>query len=148
MKVITHSSNILTIENFWSKNECEQYIKLSESLGYEAATVQTENGHKVVEHIRNNYRVLFENVQLAEDLWSKLIPFAPSEIGNSKAVGLNELFRFYKYGIGEEFKKHRDQSFIRNEVEASYFTFMIYLNETFEGGETEFKNITINLYYE
>ena len=54
------------------------------------------------------------------------------------------MFRFYKYQPGEQFKKHRDQSFIRNEIEASYFTFMIYLNDNYDGGETTFNHLTIH----
>ena len=46
--------------------------------------------------------------------------------------------------MAQEFKRHKDQSFIRNEVEASYFTFMIYLNDNYEGGETTFDAQTIN----
>lgn len=60
-------------------------------------------------------------------------------ICTSKTVGLNEL----KYQVGQEFKRHRDQSYIRNDIEASYFTFMIYLNDNYEGGETTFNNLTV-----
>jgi prolyl 4-hydroxylase len=62
---------------------------------------------------------------------------------NSHAIGLNELFRFYRYQPGQEFKKHRDNSYIRNNKEASYFTFMIYLNDNFTGGATTFKDIVV-----
>lgn len=58
-------------------------------------------------------------------------------------IGLNELFRFYRYEPGQQFRKHRDQSYIRNSKEASYFTFMIYLNDDFKGGTTTFNDITI-----
>jgi prolyl 4-hydroxylase len=68
---------------------------------------------------------------------------APKQIGNSKAVGLNELFRVYKYQEGQEFKRHRDQSYIRSNGEASYYTFMIYLNQDYEGGETVFGDLSI-----
>lgn len=137
------SNDIFTIDNFWTAQECESFIAESELLGYEPATVDTENGQIVVEAVRNNNRVLHTDILLAETLWKKLEPLAPPKIGNSVAVGLNELFRFYKYQSGQEFKKHRDQSFIRNEVEASYFTFMIYLNDNYIGGETTFNSITI-----
>ena len=32
---------------------------------------------------------------------------------------------------------------MRNEFEASYFTFMIYLNDDYEGGQTTFNHVTI-----
>ena len=45
--------------------------------------------------------------------------------------------------VNQEFKKHRDQSYIRNENESSYHTLLIYLNENFIGGETTFENLKI-----
>jgi prolyl 4-hydroxylase len=36
---------------------------------------------------------------------------------------------------------HRDGSYKRNETEKSFFTFLIYLNDDFEGGETEFQDL-------
>lgn len=105
--------------------------------------VQTESGQKRVEGVRNNQRILFTDESLADDIWTDLRAYVRQKLGNSEAVGLNEMFRFYKYEPGQEFKKHRDQSFIRNEVESSYFTLMIYLNDGFEGGQTTFNELTI-----
>ncbi|MEO7212942.1 2OG-Fe(II) oxygenase [Mucilaginibacter sp.] len=137
------TNNIFTIDDFWTPKECEDFIFKSEAMGYEPATVETENGQKVITTVRNNNRVIYKDYQLADVLWQKLKPFVPLQIGYSKAVGLNELFRFYKYQQGQEFKQHTDQSYIRNDVEASYFTFMIYLNENFEGGQTTFNKLTV-----
>lgn len=137
------TNNIFTIDNFWTKSECENFIYKSEILGYEHATVTTEKGQKLIQEVRNNNRVMYKDNILADNIWEKLEPFAPRKLGNSYATGLNELFRFYKYTIGQHFKKHRDMSFIKNEIEASYFTFMIYLNDNYEGGETIFNELTI-----
>ena len=87
--------------------------------------------------------MIYEDFNLSENLWQKLKPFAPTKIGNSKAIGLNELFRFYKYEAGQEFKLHRDQSFIGDATEASFYTFMIYLNDSYFAGETTFNNLII-----
>ena len=143
MQLSKHTKDIFTIDNFWDKQECEDFIFKSETIGYEPATVITEKGQKLVKEVRNNNRVIYNNHTLADKIWQKLKPFAPKHFGNSKAIGLNELFRFYKYQTGQQFKKHRDQSFIRNDIEASYFTFMIYLNDNYEGGETNFNDIAI-----
>jgi hypothetical protein len=135
--------HIYTIDNFLTEEECNHYIQLSEETGYDLATVETEKGPRVIDHVRNNHRVLYTNFQLAEDLWNRIKEFVPAKLGNSLAIGLNELFRFYKYDSGHRFKKHIDESYIRNENEASYFTLMIYLNNEYEGGETEFDAIKI-----
>ncbi|MEM9363592.1 MAG: 2OG-Fe(II) oxygenase [Bacteroidota bacterium] len=143
MKSIEHSGFIKEIKDFWSHSKCNSYIKKSESLGYKDAMIQTDSGQKINSKIRNNKRVLFESKELADEIFLDLKGYLPEKIGNSSIVGLNELFRFYKYEPGQEFKKHKDQSFIRNETEASYFTFMIYLNDKFVGGETTFDGIKI-----
>jgi hypothetical protein len=80
---------------------------------------------------------------LASELWEQVKPMAPQQKGNSFAIGLNELFRFYRYDVGQQFRKHRDQSYIRNDKEASYYTFMIYLNDQFQGGSTTFNHLEV-----
>lgn len=144
MKTVVLSKDIILIENFWSVEKCDEYIAKSESTGYQAATVQTETGPRVVDHIRNNNRVLFKDFALAKELWNDLAPRVPKSIGESESIGLNELFRFYRYEPGQQFRKHRDQSYIRNSREASYYTFMIYLNDGFKGGETKFNNVVVS----
>ena len=143
MKLIQHHPNIWTIENFLSKTACEDLILFSETRGYEEATVSLKSGAKMMKNIRNNERLLYEDAHLAEQYWEKLKAFCPEKLENTLAIGLNEQFRFYKYQPNQRFKRHIDGRFQRNEQEESRITFMIYLNEDFEGGETTFENITI-----
>ncbi len=135
--------HIFVIPGFWTGEECENFITKSEQIGYEKAAIETDRGQKVVEFVRNNNRVLYTDVPLADAIWQKLEPYAPAQIGLSKAVGLNELFRFYKYLPGQQFRRHRDQSYIRSSTEASYYTFMIYLNDGYTRGETTFNRLSI-----
>ena len=51
MKVIRLSNKIITIENFLSPVECQEYIALSEEIGYEAAKLDNK---KAVNEVRNN----------------------------------------------------------------------------------------------
>lgn len=141
--MITLSKDIFLIENFWSGTLCDEFIRKSEAKGYDVATVETERGPRYVDHVRNNNRVLHKDYDLANHLWNQVQPYAPKSVGASHAIGLNELFRFYKYSPGQQFKTHRDQSYIRNSEEASYYTFMIYLNDGFKGGETKFDNVVV-----
>jgi len=143
MKINLLSNQVWLIEDFLPAEKCNEFIHQSEAKGYEAAKVQTETGPRIVDHIRNNNRVLYKDFNLARELWAVLEPYAPRAIGESEAIGLNELFRFYRYQPGQQFRKHRDQSYIRNSREASYYTFMIYLNDNFKGGKTTFNNLTV-----
>ncbi len=133
-----NENKIWTIDNFLSVKECEDLIILSENLGYVEAEVSLNSGSKMLKSIRNNYRLLYQDFNLANLLWEKLKYYCPKQIENQNVVGLNEQFRFYKYELNQRFKKHKDGSFKRNEFESSRITFMIYLNEDFEGGETSF----------
>jgi len=137
------AKNIYVIENFFTEEECDRYVAESEKCGYSTATVNMEKGERVIDDVRNNKRILYTDKELADKVWKKLDGLGPQKIGNCVAIGLNELFRFYKYEPGQLFKKHIDESFIRSEFEASYFTFMIYLNDGYVGGETKFETTNI-----
>lgn len=134
---------VFTIDNFFTEEECKYWIEQSEAIGYEEATITTSRGQVMKKSVRNNERVIFDNHELAEKLWEKLKDFMPQEVGIGVAWGLNERFRFYKYFPGQEFKTHRDGSYIRNIHEWSSYTFLIYLNDDIEGGETKFPSFYI-----
>lgn len=140
MNNIKETSEIYTIDHFLTDEECDAWITKSEQIGFEEAKVNMDGGQKMMKMIRNNERILYTDLIYAFQLWKRLKPYIRPVIGNSYALGLNEMFRFYKYSPGQRFKMHRDGSFIRNETEFSYYTFMIYLNDDFEGGATKFES--------
>lgn len=143
MKANIINRDILFVDDFWPTQKCKDFIVRSEAQGYQPATISTEHGPRVIDHIRNNNRVLFTDQNLADALWQESRTIVPAQFGKSRAIGINEFFRFYRYEPGQQFRKHRDGSFIRNEREASYYTLMIYLNDDFKGGETSFADVTI-----
>ena len=97
MKLIQHTDIIWTIENFLSEKECNDLILFSEMKGFEEATVSLKSGAKMIKGIRNNYRILYPDENLAQKYWDKLKAFCPNQIEDNIALGLNEQFRFYKY---------------------------------------------------
>jgi prolyl 4-hydroxylase len=137
------TDTIFTVEDFLTRKECLDYIVQSEGIGYELAKVNTASGAKVMTGVRNNNRAFHNSEELAASLWDRVQPFVPAQLGNSTAIGLNELFRFYRYQRGHQFKGHFDESYVRNATEASYFTFMVYLNDNFQGGDTTFRQLRI-----
>ena len=144
MKPKYHTKLIWTIENFISKKECETLILFSEQQGYEEAKVSLTTGAKIMKGIRNNYRLVYKDVNLANKYWQTLKKFCPNTLEKNEASGLNEQFRFYKYESDQRFKRHIDGRFKRSDQEESRVTFMIYLNDDFSGGETKFDNVTIS----
>jgi prolyl 4-hydroxylase len=132
-KELLDGESVFVIHGFLSWDECDRLIARSEALGYEAATV----GDVHLTQMRNNARVILDDPDLAATLWAKAKLFVP-QIDGCEAVGLNEQFRFYRYGVAEAFAPHYDGSVSRGADEESRLTFMVYLNEGCEGGETNF----------
>lgn len=143
MTITYHTSTIWTIDNFLTSEECQKLIHKSESYGYEEAKVSLPKGAKMMKRIRNNDRLLYEDAKLADLYWSKLKSFCPEQIEEAKAIGLNEMFRFYRYDVEQRFKRHIDGRYKRNDKEESRITFLIYLNDDFKGGTTKFDEIEI-----
>lgn len=143
MKVTHITDSIITVEDFLTRKECLEHIVRSEETGYELAKVNTAGGARVRTGIRNNNRAFYKSEELARELWKKAQPFIPARVGNRTATGLNELFRFYRYQRGHQFKGHYDESYVRNAEEASFYTFMVYLNDNFQGGDTTFQGVRI-----
>lgn len=129
---------LFTIKNVLSAAECQEYISLTEKTGYESAPINSHKGFEIRPDIRNNTRVIIDDFSLAQNLWQRVADKIPPVVQGRQALGLNERFRFYRYDVGQYFAPHYDGAFYRDNGEQSLLTFMIYLNDDFEGGETNF----------
>ena len=139
MEIIDHlGDRIRCIQNAFTATECADFLHVAERIGFHEAPITSFDGFVMAPDIRNNTRVIHDDPRLAAALWVRLAPAVPARIDGWSAVGLNERFRFYRYTPGQFFAWHRDGSFRRNEREQSLVTLMIYLDEGFEGGSTDF----------
>jgi predicted 2-oxoglutarate/Fe(II)-dependent dioxygenase YbiX len=129
---------VWTIDSFLTLLECAQFIELREQNGYEQATINTKSGAVLDTKVRNNDRVIFDGEELSRTLWQRAAPLVPSTLWNRTSIGLNERFRFYRYDVGQTFKPHFDGSVKRENGEKSQLTFLMYLNDEAQGGETRF----------
>ncbi len=129
---------IFELENILTPEKCENWIKRIQEANPEPAPINTTRGTKVVDQIRNNNRVIFDNDKWANDLFEPVKNEVPQEIHGRKICGINERLRCYEYLPGQRFAPHSDGAFFRNDSEQSFYTYIIYLNEDFEGGETTF----------
>ncbi|MDB5392178.1 MAG: oxidoreductase, 2OG-Fe(II) oxygenase family [Planctomycetaceae bacterium] len=129
---------VIEIPGLLNLDECNSLITKIEGLGPEIATINTLGGTEVVPDVRNNDRVIFDDEQFAQTLLSRIEDQAPKEIYQMSLVGINERFRCYRYKPGMRFARHRDGAFHRNHYERSCYSFLVYLNEDFEGGQTAF----------
>lgn len=148
MKTITKQSlvadkEIFTLAQALSPQECRDLILRAEAQGFGAAPVTVGvNRYMMIPDLRNNTRVIVDDVELAQELWPRLAEYMPARIGAYTPVGLNERFRFYRYEPGEQFDWHRDGAFVRTDEEQSMLTLMFYLNDECEGGTTDFMYVS------
>jgi 2OG-Fe(II) oxygenase superfamily len=135
------AKNVGTIDEFLSFAECDEYIQFAESKGFEEAPVSTARGMVIMKDIRNNERAMVDDVDRAQALYRRLSGHLPPRFNKKwQPAGLNERLRLYRYDVGQQFDWHLDGHFERPTGELSFFTFMVYLNEDFEGGATSFRD--------
>ena len=125
-----------TIDGVLSPGECLALIARIEAAGPKIAPVSYPEGPVVDLGMRNNTRVMFDDPALAALLYARVVARLPRTISGSEVVGANERLRCYRYAAGQRFAPHYDGAFVRDELERSRLTFMVYLNEEFTGGET------------
>jgi prolyl 4-hydroxylase len=135
--------SIFTIRDVLTADECQQMIAFAEQRGFDAATINALGVQRLDKDTRNNDRVIDDDFELAKRLWSRVEKFMPRMLSGRPVRGLNERFRYYRYTPGQRFAWHFDGSFARPNGEVSLLTFMIYLNEGYEGGETQFESVSV-----
>jgi len=129
---------VFVIEKFLTPAECSRHIAHAEEVGFGDAPINTGFGFVVSKSVRNNTRVMLDDPALAGKLWPRLQPFLPARVGFWEPIAINERWRWYRYDKGEKFAPHLDGAFQRENGECSKLTFMLYLNDGFEGGATIF----------
>ena len=143
MPLKAHTDHVFSIAQFLTPAECSKLIALAESTGFVCAGVRTATGHKAMPAIRNNERALLEDRAWVGTLWSRLSSAALPWVDGEMPVGLPKDLRFYKYSNGQRFKMHKDGPWSENGI-SSKLTFLIYLNDNFAGGATDFRDFTIS----
>ena len=138
-----YDQDIFVVRQFLMPQECDRLIAQAEGLDFQTATISTVLGPLEVKDYRDNDRVILDDPALAAKLWVRADPHVPAVLADvlhrrCEAVGFNERFRFYRYDVGQRFAPHADGHFKRESGEESRLTWMIYLNDDFEGGQTRF----------
>src|SRR5215207_3522873 len=105
--------HIFVIHDFMSKQEAAALIAASEAAGYTDATITTGGGFVMNKDVRDNGRLFVDDTAMAGDLWLRMRELVPFFIHSARAVGLNERFRYYRYGPGQKFAPHYDGYYSR-----------------------------------
>ena len=138
---------VWTVEPFFSQQECAALIARFEAIGFGEAPINVGGGFERRPEVRNNERVMFDDVPLAESLLERIRAHVPAKMFADPLAlcGVNERFRGYRYDPGQQFRDHLDGRFARSASETSLLTFMIYLNDDFAGGSTRFSDLGIDV---
>jgi len=131
----------------------QNIFKCARKKGFKQATINV--GKQIVqkEEIRNNDTVIIDDPELAALVWSRIKDqlqedFSTTEDDDTRAVALSDHFRFYRYEQGQRFVRHYDGYEYGSMVYTTKdekkpqpkLTFLVYLNDQFEGGKTTFFN--------
>jgi predicted 2-oxoglutarate/Fe(II)-dependent dioxygenase YbiX len=130
--------------------ECERLITVTESLGYVADAAVS-----LPRSVRHNDSLAWVvDDETSNLIWGRCGTFInrnPHLFYDSNALGLNNRFRFYRYREGDYFSPHTDGSWPGSRVvnrrlvhnafddRWSQLTLLLFLNDDFEGGSTEFQ---------
>ncbi|WP_375759817.1 prolyl hydroxylase family protein [Corallococcus exercitus] len=137
-----------TVPGLYSLAECRQLLADAASAEWLPATVNSQAGRVVDAKIRDSTTMILRDDARARDLYARIAPHVPAvmhvEDGQRGAripmhvAGIFVPLRIYRYEPGQHFGLHQDQSYAGPDGSRSLLTLMIYLNDDFEGGETDF----------
>ncbi|KAG7365416.1 hypothetical protein IV203_038620 [Nitzschia inconspicua] len=149
------------ILNILSKEETKSMVDIFEELGF-----TDDAAVSLPRKIRHNSNLVWISGDVTLDiLWNRLDPFfvESAEYLGRRPMGLNGRFRVYRYEEGDFFKYHTDGSWSGTRISKtnntsdgldehhyqlvhdafpgearSLYTVLFFLNDDFDGGETEF----------
>ncbi|KAG4418135.1 hypothetical protein IFR04_008728 [Cadophora malorum] len=145
--------NLHLLKDILSPNECEQIIAAAEMIGFTPdAPIRAEGEESSI--LAHNFYWVVDNA-FCNKLWARVSAFVPVDVGGKKVRGLNRRFRVYRYVPGAEYRAHIDGAWPPSGInpttdayiydssppekkQSSLFTFLIYLSDDFEAGETTF----------
>lgn len=131
-----HGDSLFLIHDFLTPEECQRSIEFSEGRDYHE--ISHPKGYLMDTDVCANRRDRVEARSLAGRLCERSDPFLPPRIGSRYLLRMNDRFRYHRYEGRQTFYQSFNGRFGRNDYEQSQLKFLIYLNDDFTGGATEF----------
>jgi predicted 2-oxoglutarate/Fe(II)-dependent dioxygenase YbiX len=133
------------VPSLYSRAECGALLESLRDVEWLAGTVNRASGREVDARVRDNLTAIVREPDVGATLWARIAPHLPATMSTAwdgprrtvTASGLFEPLRVYRYDVGHHFGLHSDQSYTRGDAR-SLLTLLLYLDEDFDGGETEF----------
>lgn len=139
------------VSSVLSPAECRAIVAAGEAVNFLPDAPLKDDTDDVSILAHNFYWVVDQDFH--DSVWERVRNFVPAHVGGRLARGINRRFRVYRYIPGAEYRCHIDGAWPPSGISAttgeyqydasegkqsSLFTFLIYLNDDFEGGETTF----------
>ena len=132
-----------TLDAVMSVEECARFIaRMNAAVDAEVAPITALGGGAEVNlKVRNNTRIMFDDATWAATLFERVREHVPAHFQGRPVAGANTWLRCYRYGEGERHGSHWDTRIRLEDGRTSELTFVIYLNDDFEGGRTLFPEL-------
>ncbi|EUC41156.1 hypothetical protein COCMIDRAFT_9098 [Bipolaris oryzae ATCC 44560] len=145
--------NLRLIKDVLSPDECSTIIAAGETMEFIPDAPMRPQGEDTSVLAHNFYWIVDQAFH--DKLWDRVKAFVPESVAGKKVRGINRRFRVYRYVPGAEYRCHIDGAWPPSGIDpvtdkyqydasppnarqSSLFTFLIYLNDEFKGGETTF----------
>jgi hypothetical protein len=132
---------VWTVDDALPAADRAAYVRRMHEGVAEVAPIVGREGPEVDLAVRNNTRVMWDDEAEAKALLDRVRAAVPPVLFGLRLVGANPRLRLYRYGPGERHGVHWDTVVELDAGVRSLVTLVFYLNEDFEGGETDFPEL-------
>lgn len=140
---VTTIPGAMMLTNILTRHECQRLIQTAERMGYtpdHPIESKDPTGIDTCEWLA---------VTESKLIFDRVLQHLPSTIQEEPVSGINARWRLFRYGPDSVYRPHIDGSwpcsklaengkYISDDTHRSRLTFLMYLNDGFEGGETTF----------
>ncbi len=132
---------VWTVDDALSAAERDAYVGRLRAGAAEVAPIVGREGPEIDLAVRNNTRVMWDDAAEARALLARVEAAVPPVLSGLRLAGANPRLRLYRYGPGERHGAHWDTVVELGDGVRSLVTLVFYLNDGFEGGETDFPEL-------
>ncbi len=133
---------VWTVDEAMTGALCDAYVAKMRAGSAEVAPIVGKHGGAEIDlEVRNNTRVMWDDADEANRLLGLVRSAVPERLSGMRLEGANPRLRLYRYGPGERHGVHWDTVVELDGGVRSLVTLVFYLNDGFEGGETDFPEL-------
>jgi prolyl 4-hydroxylase len=134
---------VWTVDDALPLDLCEAYARRLREGTTEVAPIVGHAGDPEIDlAVRNNTRAMWDDADEANALLARVAPHVPQVLSGMRLAGANPRLRLYRYGPGERHGAHWDTVVELDAGVRSLLTLVFYLNDGFEGGDTDFPELS------